>query len=223
MKPISFLEETINDPIEFAGITLPSAAIVAGLFAYREQIYPELRLLPDPFTGNVFGALIFIVATLIVSTIIKQLSHDLLNWMYDKLVRPRKLLAGKGDTWFDRAVKANLLTTDPKRSKYEDAMSQLDKLKNPVLPKVKLLELQSKLSRSTALVLLVFAALLVAYNWLLAVFLVLLAWLMWKIFCDFRWQASEALYGALFDACAPGGPPTQTPLELNASADHARG
>jgi hypothetical protein len=222
MKPIPFLKQTINDPIEFAGITLPSAAIVAGLFAYREQIHPELRLLPDPFTGNVFGALIFIVATLIVSTIIKHVSHDLLNWMYDKFVRPRKLLAGKGDTWFDRAVKANLLTTDPKRSKYEDAKSQLKKIKHPVLPKVDLLEIQSKLSRSTALLLLAFAALFVAYNWILAVFLVPVAWLMWKIFCDFRWQASEALYGALFDARARRAPQPGHG-GLNASADNARG
>jgi hypothetical protein len=50
--------------------------------------------------------------------------------------------------------------------------SRLKKIKHPVLPKVDLLEIQSKLSRSTALLLLAFAALFVAYNWILAVFLV---------------------------------------------------
>jgi hypothetical protein len=100
--------------------------------------------------------------------------------------------------------------------------SQLKKIKHPVLPKVDLLEIQSKLSRSTALLLLAFAALFAAYNWILAVFLVPVAWLMWKIFCDFRWQASEALYGALFDARARRAPQPGHG-GLNASADNARG
>jgi len=206
MNPISFLKEIVTDPIELAGVTLPSAALVAGAFAYREQIHADLRLLPDPTKGNVLGVVIFVVVTLTVSIIIKQLSHDVLNWLYDNLARPRKLRSGHADTWFDRANKAGLLTQDYKRSKYEDALRQLRKIHHAVLPQITLLQVQSKLARSMTLVLIVFAGLFGLYNWILAVCLIFAAGFMWKIFCDFRWQASEAAYGALYDACSKTQP-----------------
>jgi len=36
VNPFSFLKEIVTDPIELAGVTLPSAALVAGVFTYRE-------------------------------------------------------------------------------------------------------------------------------------------------------------------------------------------
>jgi len=143
---------------------------------------------------------IFVVVTLIVSVIIKQLSHDVLNWLYNNLARPRKLRSGHADTWFDRANKAGLLPQDPKRSKYEHALGELRKMHDAVLPQITLLQVQSKLARSMTLVLIVFAGLLGIYNWVLAVCLFLAAGFMLKIFFDLRWQASETAYGALYDA-----------------------
>jgi hypothetical protein len=88
--PISTIKEFVKDPVELASITLPSAALVAVLFAYREHIHPVLRDLPNPISGNPFGGLVFLVATLITSLIVKRVSHDLLNWTYDRLYRDPK-------------------------------------------------------------------------------------------------------------------------------------
>jgi hypothetical protein len=199
VNPISFLKQIMTDPVELAGVTLPSAALVAGLFAYREQIDADLRLVPDPTTGNWLGIVIFIVATLTISIIVKRVSHDVLNWMYDKLARPRKLRASE-NTWFEIADTVGLLTKDPHLSKYEEAVKQLHKLHDPVLPQVIMFQVQSKLARSITLFLIMFAVLWGPFNWLLGVCSMFAAWFMWRIFCSLRWQAAEAAYGALYHA-----------------------
>ena len=79
-NPISVLREVIKDPVELTSITFPSAALVAVFFAYREQFHPDLKVLPDPLKGDPIGGLLFLVLTLIISLVIKRVSHDLLNW-----------------------------------------------------------------------------------------------------------------------------------------------
>lgn len=203
MDPISYLRATVTDPVELVGITVPSAALVVGVYAYREQIHSDLQHLPDLNTA--LGAVIFVVVTLLVSVVIKWLSHHVMNWTYDKIAWPLKLRFGKNNTWFDRANNADFLTKDPKRAPFEDALRQLNQLQHPVpvLSEITLLQVQSKLVRSLAVVLIISAAVLGIYRSIWAAYLLCIALFVSKIFCDLRWEASEKAYGALCDALSP--------------------
>jgi hypothetical protein len=196
-NPISTLKEFVPDPVELTSITLPSAALVAAFFTYREHINPALRDLPNPISGNPFGGLIFIAATLGISLIIKRVSHDLLNWTYDKLYRERKRKKSP-DNWYSRAKIAGLLPDDALASHYEKSRRKLKELKDPIVPAVDHLATQSKLARSISLFLLLFAGVLFArLSWLLAIICFLLSVYMWYTFCKFRWEASELLYKSI--------------------------
>jgi len=170
---------------------------VAAFFAYREQIHPVLRDLPNPISGNPFGGLVFLVATLITSLIVKRVSHDLLNWTYDGLYRDPKRKKDP-DTWYSRAKNAGLLPDDPLVSQYEKALTKLKQCKHPVVPEIDHLETQSKLARSVSLFFLLFAGVLtVRFSWLLATISFLLSFYMWYTFCKFRWEASELVYKSI--------------------------
>ena len=88
------------------------------IFAYRQNIHPALETLPDPLSGNIYGGLLFLILTLVISLVIKRVSHDLLNWIYDKYYRDRK--RKDKDTWYQRAVKEANLTHDPLINKYQE-------------------------------------------------------------------------------------------------------
>ena len=210
-NPISTLKEFIKDPVELTSITLPSAALVAAFFAYREQIHPVLRDLPNPMSGNPFGGLMFLVVTLITSLIVKRVSHDLLNWTYDKLYRDPKRRKAP-DTWYRRARSAGLLPDDPLVSQYQKTLDQIRQSKHPIVQEIDLLQTQSKLARSSSLVSLLFAGvLIIRFSWLLAIICFLLSLYVWYTFCKFRWEAGELVYRSIVEqgAAPNGGPATQ--------------
>jgi hypothetical protein len=197
-NPISTLKEFVKDPVELTSITLPSAALVAAFFAYREHIYPALRDLPNPISGNPLGGLVFLVATLFISLIVKRLSHDLLNWTYNWLYRDPKRKR-EPDTWHSRAKSAGLLPDDPLASQYEKALTTLKQRKHPIVSEIDHLQTQSKLARSVSLFFLIFAVVLTVLrlSWLLATICFLLSLYTWYTFCKFRWEASELVYKSI--------------------------
>lgn|GEM_PF-5348730 len=194
-NPVSLLKEVVKDPVEFTSITLPSAGLVAVFFAYRQQIHPALKDLPDPLSGSTYGALLFLVMTLVVSLILKRVSHDLLNWIYDRFYRDRK--RKQADTWYGRAQKAALSTSDPLLSKYQEALEALTKSESPVVAQVNLFQTQSKLARSISLILFIFAfVLIIKLNFILAAVCAALSAFMLYVFFKERWEASELVYKA---------------------------
>lgn len=195
---ISMLPKFVKDPVELTGITLPSAALVLLLFVYKEHIHPALSELPDPRSGSVYGALLFIVITLFVSVVLKRVSHDLLNLIYDKFYRDLK--RKKGETWFERVQRQGLSTNDPLRSKYEEALTALKDAKSRVVEKIELLETQSKLARSVSLILFLMAtAMAVTSSYVLAVVCLALSAFMLYVFFKGRWEASELVYQARWE------------------------
>lgn len=196
-NPISTLREFVKDPVELASITLPSAALVAALFAYRDHLHPVLHDLPSPTSGNPLGGLIFLVVTLVVSLIVKRVSHDLLNWTYDRIYRDRRRKK-ELDTWYSRARTAGQLTNDPLMSQYDKALTVLRDRKHPIVAQIDHLGTQSKLARSVSLFFLLFAGILTARSvWLLAGTCFLLSLYVWYTFCKYRWEASELVYKAI--------------------------
>jgi len=194
-NPITELKEIVKDPVELASITFPSAGLVVLLFAYKQHIHPALSDLPDPLSGNIYGALLFLVITLVVSLALKRVSHDLLNWIYDRLYRDRKRKVA--DTWYKRVQEAALSTNDPLLSKYQEALESLRKSENPVVAQVDLLQTQSKLARSMSLIFFLFAVILVVKsNVVLLVVCAALSLLMLYAFFKGRWEASELVYKA---------------------------
>ncbi|CAD6880021.1 hypothetical protein [Methylomonas albis] len=198
-NPLSkLINKLFTDPVEQVGVALPSAALVAVFFSYREQIHPALLHLPDPFSASTAGALLFLLLTLAVSLIIKRLSHDLLNSAYDHLYRDRKRL--KSDSWYRRAQTLALSTNDPLLSKYHEALDRLRDNDNPVVSKVEALQIQSKLARSLTLILLIFSLVLFIEKLiLLALVCGSVSGLMLSSFCKERWAASELVYQALYE------------------------
>ncbi len=198
-NPLSTLiGKLFTDPVEQVGIALPSAALVAVFFNYREQIHPALLRLPDPFAASTAGALIFLVLTLAVSLVVKRLSHDLLNTTYDYLYRDRKRL--KSDSWYRRAQNLALSTNDPLLSKYHEALDRLRDNDNPVVAKVEALQIQSKLARSLTLILAIFTLVLfIEKLMLLGLVCGGVSGLMLASFCKERWAASEMVYQALYE------------------------
>ncbi|MFZ5447414.1 MAG: hypothetical protein ACOZFS_02100 [Thermodesulfobacteriota bacterium] len=195
-NPITALKAIVKDPVELTSITLPSAALVAILFTYKQQIHSTLKDLPDPLAGSAYGALIFIVVTLLVSMVLKQVSHDVLNLLYDKCYRDFKRKTA--DTWYKRAQDEGLLTGDPLLSNYNEALEYLRKNDNPVVLKVDLLQTQSKLARSISLMLFLFAVVMgVKSTFVLAVVCILLSAFMLYVFFKGRWSASELVYEAI--------------------------
>jgi hypothetical protein len=223
-NPISTLKEVVKDPVELTSITLPSAALVATFFAYRESIHPALRDLPDPLSANPFGGLLFLVVTLLTSLIVKRISHDLLNWTYDTFYRDRKRRR-TSDTHYARAKRGGLLSDDPLKSQFADALEQLRKLKHPTLPEIGLLQTQSKLARSVSLVLLLFAVVLsVRFSWLVACICFILSLYLWYTFCGFRWEASELVYKYIVEQVGPanGSQPIRSETDSTSSAADSR-
>jgi hypothetical protein len=198
-NPLSkLIGSTFTDPVEQVGIALPSAALVAVFFCYRQRIHPALQQLPDPFAASTAGALIFLLLTLALSLVIKRLSHDVLNSTYDRFYRDRKRL--KTDSWYRRAQNLALSTNDPLLSKYHEALGRLRDNNNPVVAQVDALQIQSKLARSLSLILAIFTAvLLLAKLFLLALVCGLITTLMLISFFKERWNASELVYQALYE------------------------
>jgi len=192
-NPIAVLEKIVGDPVELTSITLPSAALVAVLFTYRQHIHPVLKDLPDPLSGNMYGGLIFIVVTLIVSIVLKRVSHDLLNWIYDRLYRDPK--RNKEDTYYKRLQVEATSKKDPLLNKYQEALEALRETKNPVVAQVTLFQKQSKLARSVSLILFLLAIVLaVKSSFVLAVVCLALSAFMLYVFFKERWEASELVY-----------------------------
>ena len=192
------LFSVFKDPVEQVGIALPSAALVAVFFSYREQIHPALRHLPDPFAASTAGAVIFLVLTLAVTIIIKRLSHDILNSLYDRLYRDRK--RRKEVSWYRRAQNLALSTNDPLLSKYCEALDRLRDNNNPVVAQVDALQIQSKLARSLTLILAIFSLVLLSKHlFLLALVCSVVTALMLSSFLKDRWTASELVYRALYE------------------------
>jgi chromate transport protein ChrA len=193
-NPITVLKGVVKDPVELTSITLPSAGLVAVLFAYRQHIHPALKDLPDPLSGNAYGALLFLVVTLVMSLALKRVSHDLLNWIYDRFYRdhPKRKTA---DTWYKRIQDKALVTKDPLLSQYQEALEALRKSANPVVAHVDLLQTQSKLARSMSLILFLFAIILaVKSSFVLVVVCLALSAFMLYVFFTERWEASELVY-----------------------------
>jgi ABC-type multidrug transport system fused ATPase/permease subunit len=194
-NPIKMLREIVKDPIEFTSITLPSAALVAVLFSYKELIYLELKALPSPLGGNPYGLLLFLALTLIVSMLVKVVSHDLLNWTYDKFYRNPK--RRNRETFYGKLFQQS----GELGSQYKDTLAQLVQTKNPILVEVELLQTQSKLARSVSLILFLIAVVLFLYlSFLPAVICVLVSFYMLYTFYKFRWDACELAYEAKFKA-----------------------
>lgn len=191
------IDALFKDPAEQVGIALPSAALVAVFFHYRQQIYPPLQYLPDPFSASSAGALIFVVLTLAVSLVVKRLSHDLLNSAYDHFYRDRKRL--KADSWYQRAQHLALSTNDPLLSKYHEALARLRDNNNPVVARVDALQTQSKLARSMTLILFIFTLVLLSKKlFILASICAAVSAVMLSSFFNERWTASELVYQALY-------------------------
>jgi ABC-type transport system involved in cytochrome bd biosynthesis fused ATPase/permease subunit len=195
-NPITALTEIVKDPVELTSITFPSAGLVVVFFVYKQHIHPALSDLPDPLSGNIYGGLLFLVLTLVVSLVLKRVSHDLLNWMYDRLYRDRRRKVA--DTWYKRVQEAALSTNDPLLSKYQEALESLRKGENPIVAQVDLLQTQSKLARSMSLIFLLFAVILaVTSNLVLLVVCAVLSLFMLYTFFKGRWEASELVYKAV--------------------------
>ena len=193
---IKSIESLFKDPTEQVGIGLPSAALVALFFSYRQDIHPSLARLPDPFSASTSGALIFLVMTLAVSLVVKRLSHDLLNTVYDRLYRDRKRRLA--ESWYARAQNLALSTNDPLLSKYQEALERLRDNANPVVARVDALQTQSKLARSLTLIVAIFSlALAIMHLYLLALVCGGATAAMLVGFFNERWQASELVYQAL--------------------------
>lgn len=196
-NPLMKLIATVfQDPTEQVGIALPSAALVAVAFSYRQDIHPALTRLPDPFSASTAGALIFLVLTFAVALIVKRLSHDLLNTVYDRFYRDPK--RRNAESWYQRAQKLALSTNDPLLSKYHEALARLRDNDNPVVAKVDALQMQSKLARSLTLIVAILAlVLLIEHLYLLGSVCAAATLAILASFCNERWQASELVYQAL--------------------------
>lgn len=199
---IKTLKKFVTDQIELISIALPSSALVVIIFAYKKQIYPALQELPDPLAGNKYGILLFLVVTLIVFLTIKRMSNDVLDWLYDKFYRD--FMRKDADTWYKRAQKEGLLTSDPLLSKYKEALTTLKKSKNPVVGQVDALQIQSKLARSISIMFFLFAICMgvvavmgAKYYFLLTVGCLLVSFLMLYGFFKERWNATELVYEAI--------------------------
>lgn len=92
------------------------------------------------------------------------------------------------------------MPNDPLLNRYEEVLESLRENKNPVMAKVELLQIQSKLARSMSLIFLVFAIILaVKSNFVLLVVCAALSLLMMLYaFFKGRWDASELVYEARF-------------------------
>ena len=198
-NPITMIREAVEDPIEFLSITLPTFVLMILIFAFKEEIHPDLARLPDPLSGNILGVAVIVLATLFLSLLIKQISHDTLNYFYDKTYA--KFKRRKGDTWYHHAIKTGKIPSDLRGSAYAFARDTLAKQRDPILPKVNTLEIQSKLARSMALILFLVSALLffVGYWQWGSISLTLAIYTLYAFYSD-RWQASEEL-----DRALPGG------------------
>jgi len=196
--PVTFLMKLIKDPIEFTSITLPSAALVAILFTYKTDIHEVFSKVPDLTSGNVYGGLIFIALTLTVSSVLKTVSHDVLNWIYDKLYRDRKRTLK--ETWYKRCEESNFLTTDNLQSQYQEAYDELKIENSPLVPKIDLLQIQSKFARSMSFFLILFALAICFWsNVIIGLACMFLSFIMLFSFLKGRWEASELVYKSIYE------------------------
>ncbi len=199
MNLVAALKAIVNDPVELTSITYPSAVLVLVLFTYRRTIHPALVNLPNPLSKNIsegtYGVLILLIVTLIVSIIVRRVSHDLLNLIYNKFYRDTKRKGN--DTHYKRVKDIGILTNDELASQYEDALEYLRRYGHPAVEKVKSLQINSKLSRSTSLILfLVVVILFINANVnavSVAVCVALSAFMLYNFFKE-RWEASELVY-----------------------------
>ena len=202
-NPLAQLKTIVKDPVELTSITFPSAALVVVLFAYRETIHPALADVPDPLSGDVYGGLLFLVVTLVVSLALRRVSHDLLNWLYDRFYRDRRRAVE--DSWYTRTHSAGRTAKDPLRNEYAEALESLRRAESPVISRVELLQTHSKLARSISLILFIFAAVAgFSGNPVLMVVCAALSGFMLYAFFKDRWEASELVYQATHSASSEG-------------------
>src|SRR4051812_14474272 len=103
--PIQYLTDIWKDPVELASIAIPSMTIAYAGILYRDKIHPELNRLPSPTgegTEQAYGFILFVFVTLLLATMIKRASHDILNPAYDTLYRDRR--RKREETNYSRAI-----------------------------------------------------------------------------------------------------------------------
>ena len=195
-NPIKNLQEIVKDPIEFSSITLPSAALAILLFTYKQDISQYFDALPALNTA--FGLILFLVVTIVISILTKAISHDLLNWIYDKFYRDWR--REREDCWYNRLMKIGKLSKDPLVNNFERCRNALVAYKHAILTKIEIYEIQSKIARSISLALIFFMILsiLLGKFWIAAGCAVVAIYMI-ITFVNFRWTASELIYQTIHE------------------------
>lgn len=202
-NPLSFLRKIVKDEVEFTSMVLPSAGIVSIFFIYSGDIHPLLDKIPDPKSDVIFGSLLFVVMTLVVAQVVKLISHDILNGLYDKLYRDPKRRKDR-TSWYKRCSEKNLLENDKLKSQYFEIYKELKSVSNPVIDRVDSIQTLSKFSRSIAFFMMVFALIsTIVFNYTIALFFLIFFFFMWRCFVRDRWKASELLYEAKYEMKYP--------------------